>query len=331
MSSFIADLHCDLLCYLQNDSKRTAYDRHVRCSIPQMQEGGVRFQTMAVFTETGQDSLRKGWVQVEKFQELPLLFPEELAIARDSVVHTSERTISMALAIENASSIATEDEDLDRALKRLFLIDREIAKVVYISLTWNTENRFGGGAHTSVGLKEDGKKLLEALHGQKIAVDFSHASDALAFDVLNFIERRQLTIPVLASHSNTRKVTPVPRNLPDELIKEIFKRDGLIGLNFVRDFVGGSKPESLTSHLEHLLRLGGENHVCFGADFYYGGDVSLAYQKPSEMMFFPGLDNASVYPAVLAMWQKSLGIGCAIQERLAHRNLLDFLQRAIFI
>lgn len=331
MSLFIADLHCDLLCYLQNDSKRTAYDRDVRCSIPQMQEGGVKFQAMAVFTETGPDSLAKGWAQIEKFQELLVSFPDELAIATSGVVNPSETIISMALAIENASSIANEEEDIERVAKRLFLIDSQIAKVLYLSLTWNTENRFGGGAYTSIGLKEDGKKLLQVLDGKKIAIDFSHASDVLAFDVLNFMERRQLDIPVLASHSNTRKVTAVPRNLPDELIKEIFKRGGVIGLNFVRDFVGGRQADNLTRHLDCLLELGGENHVCFGADFYYGGDVSTAYQKPAEMMFFSGLDNASVYPNVLAMCQKNLSIGLDIQERLAHRNLLDFLQRAIFI
>lgn len=329
MTPFIADLHCDLLCYLENDAQRTAYDRDVRCSIPQLQEGGVKFQTMAIFTETGPDSLRKGLSQAEKFQGLSSSYSKEFSVAKNLAIDLLSPRISIALAIENASSISSEDEQFDNIVKRLFFIDREIGKVLYLSLTWNTENRFGGGAHTEVGLKEDGKRLLEVLSGKKIAMDLSHTSDALAFDILNFIDRRQLDVPIVASHSNARKVTNVPRNLPDELIQEIFRRHGLIGINFVRDFIGGGKPETLIDHLEHFLLLGGEHNVCFGADFYYGGDVSPHHRKPSDRMFFPGLDNASVYPSVFSMWQKSLNIGVDLQERIAHRNLFGFLQKFI--
>ena len=61
----IVDLHCDLLCYLANDPKRKVYDHESRCSLPQMQKGNVKLQTLAVFTETSQRSLKDGDAQIE--------------------------------------------------------------------------------------------------------------------------------------------------------------------------------------------------------------------------------------------------------------------------
>lgn len=309
----IADLHCDLLCYLDGDSSRTAFDPQVRCSIPQLTAGNVKLQTMAVFTETGKDSVEKGMRQAAIFKKLPLLHPECYG-----------KTIAITLAIENASSLCSEDESLEIGLRRIDQIRHDLG-IVYISLTWNTENRFGGGAHTEIGLKHDGKVLLDFISGTKIALDLSHASDRLAIDALDYIDQKRLHIPVLASHSNFRAVAPVARNLPDELVKEIFQRKGLVGLNFVRDFVGCETSKNFIKQVEHGLKLGGAGHLCLGADFYFGGDVSPAFRKPSEKMFFPEFGNASSYPDLLALWKKDLGMGDDLLRAIAHDNLANWL------
>ena len=41
----------------------------------------------------------------------------------------------------------------------------------------------------------------------------------------------------MASHSNARKLCPIPRNLPDEFIREIAARKGFIGANFFPAFI----------------------------------------------------------------------------------------------
>ena len=48
----VADFHCDLLSYLAEDAKRTPHDLASRASIPQLQAGGVKLQTLAIFTKT---------------------------------------------------------------------------------------------------------------------------------------------------------------------------------------------------------------------------------------------------------------------------------------
>lgn len=323
---FIADLHCDLLCYLQGNDKRTAYDEDIRCSISQMHEGNVKLQTMAVFTETSPGSSQSGSKQIQIFKQLPKLYSDEFEIANKSLKTPSSQKIGIMLAIENGSSLVEESEDLEAAFEKLSSMEEDLQCVVYISLTWNTENRFGGGAHSNKGLKIDGKRMLEFLHKKNIAIDLSHTSDKLAFDILNYIDQHSLDLPVIASHSNFRAVTNVSRNLPDELAKEIITRKGVIGLNFVREFIGASDLINFSKHLEHMLKLGGEKHLCFGADFYFSGDLPPQYFKPKEMQFFPGFDSSASYAKVMELWKDQLKLTDSLLKDIAHQNYLDFLK-----
>ena len=118
-----------------------------------------------------------------------------------------------------------------------------VGNLFYIGLTHHLENRFGGGNFSKAGLKDDGKALLDYLDNKQIAVDFSHTSDALAYDILEYISKKNLKIPILASHSNYRPNFDHPRNLPDDIAKEIINQKGLIGLNFVRAFVNNKHSE----------------------------------------------------------------------------------------
>ena len=72
----IADLHCDLLCYLDYAPGRTAYDADSHVSIPQMLAGGVAFQVLAIFGLTGSNSTRFGTGQAAAFRQIVDECPE---------------------------------------------------------------------------------------------------------------------------------------------------------------------------------------------------------------------------------------------------------------
>lgn len=318
----VVDFHCDLLLYLGSDPKRTPDDPICRCSYPQLKKGGVKLQILPI-CETISDSSKVGDKQIEIFSKLPSAF--ETIRFKSQLNDLSKREkIGVMLAIENASAWCDEEDDLEKRFERLEEVEREISKIVYISLTWNFENRFGGGALTTIGLKEDGKRVLDFLHGRRTAIDFSHTSDALAHDILTYIDQNQLDIPLMASHSNSRLIHDVPRNLPCEFIREIFKRQGVIGLNTIRSFVG-EKPEAFNSHVAHLRGLGGKTGVCLGLDFFYENDLAACFRKTSDQLFFPGLTDSSCYPALFALCDPS------IVEGISHQNALSFLERYILV
>ncbi len=299
-----ADLHCDLLLYLAGKPPRSPFDPESRCSVPQLKAGGVVFQTLAIYTETEKGSTLSAQKQAECYKKTVQDFPE----------------IRWMAAIENASGLVEEGESLELGLKRLRQWHQEFNQILYLSLTWNTENRFGGGNFTSAGLKPDGEILLEALAELGIAIDFSHTSDALAHDILNTIDKKGLKLTPIASHSNFRLICHRARNLLDEFAKEIFKRGGVIGMNFVHKFVGKEFIPSLQRHIERGLALGGEKQLCLGADFFCTTDVPLNDPQP---FFVEEFGNASCYPKVL----EALRFPEPFLRGLSSENLFAFLTK----
>jgi membrane dipeptidase len=329
----IADLHCDLLWYLSLDPKRTPYDLEARCAVPQLKEGRVKLQVLPIFVETNGDSVASGEKQAQAFKSLPASYPDVFKFLRfksDLDELSQQDNIGILPAIENASAICSETEDLSIGLERLTALQRKVGKLLYVSLTWNTENRFGGGAHSKVGLKEDGKELVDYLCSKGIAVDFSHTSDYLAYDLLNYIDKKGLSLPLMASHSNMRAVCNVPRNLPDDIAKEIIKRQGVIGINFIRYFLGAESPVSFAKQLEHVLQLGGEQAVCLGADFFCIEDLPLEMQKPLDVLFFPSFNHAGSYSRLIELWKKELGLDLRIMAKISSENLLSFIKKLMF-
>lgn len=141
-----------------------------------------------------------------------------------------------------------------------------------ITLTWNAENCIGGGADTpEVGLKPFGRACVEQLEKASIVIDISHASDRLFYDVLEHTQK-----PIVASHSNSRSICNHRRNITDDQFIQISQRNGLVGLNFHRDFLSETPSEASVKDVllnaEHFLSLGGEDVLSIGSD-YDGSDV----------------------------------------------------------
>ena len=82
------------------------------------------------------------------------------------------------------------------------------------------------------GLTALGRQIVRQMAQMGMAIDVSHASDQTIAQVL-----KATAVPVMASHSNSRKLCPIPRNLPDPFIREIAARRGFIGANFFPAFI----------------------------------------------------------------------------------------------
>lgn len=166
---------------------------------------------------------------------------------------------SALFTIENSNALNGKIENVN-----------EFAKlgVKIITLTWNASNAVGDGADVSnsKGITDFGKSVVREMERNGIVVDVSHASDRLFYDVAEIANR-----PFIATHSNSRSVTNHRRNLTDEQFKIIKDRNGIVGINFHRDFLSDN-PENackydLIKHIDKFLSLGGENTVCIGTDF----------------------------------------------------------------
>lgn len=140
--------------------------------------------------------------------------------------------------------------------------------VKIITLTWNDSNAVGDGADVSdsKGITNFGRSVVREMEKFGIVVDVSHASDKLFYDVAEITNK-----PFIATHSNSRSVTKHRRNLTDEQFKIIKENNGIVGINFHRDFLSdnpvSASKKDLLYHIDKFLSLGGENTVCIGTDF----------------------------------------------------------------
>lgn len=319
----IIDLHCDMLSYLANvPHANPANTSDIACAIPFLKEGNVKMQICAIYTDVRKGSMDLAIKQAFKYREMQMFFAKELQRADRAFLTnlSSQQRIGTVVAIENAAGLADEFLPIAKAFENLEYIIKLTGRVAYISLTHHTENRFGGGNYTDgIGLKEDGKRLLDYIAGKSIAIDLSHTSDLLAEGILNHIDGSRLDIPVIASHSNFRSIWNHKRNLTDEFVKEVIHRKGLIGINFLRAFLDDANPDRVYEHLTYGFQNGAQEQMCFGADFFYTKGWPDQMRLP---FYFPNVENSSKYPSILERLSNDLS---TLQlHKLAYGNAQRF-------
>ncbi len=185
----------------------------------------------------------------------------------------------------------------------------------FAMLTWNYENRYACGASADQrrGLTEEGKELVKHLIDQGIILDISHLSDRGAEDLMTLTDK-----PIIASHSNVRSVCSRPRNLPEGLIRELIRRQGLIGINFFAPFVGENpQVEDLLRHMDVILSLGGEDVLALGGDL-----------DGCDGVFPAGISGVETVPVLRERMEKA-GFGAALIEKVFFENAENFIWRNV--
>jgi len=314
----IIDLHCDMTYYFVENKEADARNGDdIGCAIPHLQNGNVMAQVMAFFTPSKPIEHGVAIQQAKIFNRLLKDHPDHF----NTGPIKPENGTTILAAIENASGFCHEDEKLDDGLKELDKIIEVTGGIFYIGFMHWGDSRFGGAAGSKTGLKDDGKTLLDYINNKNIAIDLSHSGDVLAHDIFNYTDSKNLNIPILASHSNHRNLKNHPRNLTDELAKELIRRNGLIGLNFMSPYIGDDdKPESIYDHIEYGMKLGAEENLAIGADFFFD-------DERKEQIYYPKYNSASSYPKLLTEIENRFSKEVA--EKIANKNALKFIQKQV--
>lgn len=170
--------------------------------------------------------------------------------------------------------------------------------VRHASLTWNEQNPLAAGisGDADSGLTELGRKALHKIQDRHMLFDVSHLNDKSFWDVM-----RYATGPVVATHSSSRAICPAPRNLTDEMIKELAATGGMIGVNAYPDFIAQNEKERtvdmLARHIEHMVKTAGIERIGFGFDFCEFLEDEAGPE--TEQQGLRGLKDASEVPNVL--------------------------------
>ena len=255
----IVDLHLDALLDMFERESLGDVDAFAQRHLPDLRAAGVRVQVLPVFVPDQylpDAALRVTIAQLDGARRAAersdgaLAIVETAAELREALAGDA---IAGVLALEGVEALGRDPRMLS-PLRRL--------GVRMAGLTWNRANAFadGVGEDGGAGVTALGLELLDRMAELGIALDLSHLSRrgcAIALE--------RFAGPVLASHANADAVHRSPRNLTDEVLDELGRRDGVVGLCAVPAFVGDGDPHArLAEHHAHIVARAGAGAVAFG-------------------------------------------------------------------
>ncbi len=176
------------------------------------------------------------------------------------------------------------------------------------TLGWNEKNPLTGSCVTGGGLTGQGRAYLKKAQQVGMVVDVSHLSDEGFWDIMELTEK-----PIVATHSNSRSMWNVPRNLTDEMFLAVCKTGGTVGINLYADFLGENPDmDTVCDHIDHFLQLvGSDKHLSLGGDLDgierlpVGFSGVQDYSKLAECMLRRGLGEETVQNI---FWNNALGV-----------------------
>ncbi len=177
----------------------------------------------------------------------------------DITTAVKSRKVAAVLTIEGGEAL----EGSLAVLRMLYQLG-----VRAITLTWNFRNQIADGIAdeiTNGGLTPFGRQVVAEMNKLGMMVDVSHLSEAGFWDVINLSAS-----PIIASHSNAKKICDHSRNLTDEQLLALKKNGGVTGINLCPYFIvkdGKAEIKHVIAHIEHILGLTGEDTLGLGADF----------------------------------------------------------------
>ncbi len=192
--------------------------------------------------------------------------------------------------------------------------------------TYNEPCAFGQGApdvgDTDKGITELGRAWVAEMHANRLLIDLSHCGHRTSADYI-----AEASQPVVFSHANAYAVCPSPRNKTDELIRAVADKGGLTGAVMWSPAVAHATRPTLDDyldHVDHLVKVGGIDHVGFASDVAEGFPE---YRDKWEKSFGP----RGLYPnitGILGPWYEWPTRHNVDYDSLTHTpRILDGLRR----
>jgi membrane dipeptidase len=167
-----------------------------------------------------------------------------------------ERKLGLIYGFQDGVAIGTD-------LSRVGLYAAFGVKIV--QLTYNVRNLFGDGClqPENGGLTPLGREVVERLNAEGVIVDLGHCGQRTTAEAIAHSKK-----PVAISHSACRAVADRPRSKLDSDLKAMADKGGVVGIYLMPFLTMQGQPNSddVIRHIEHAVKVCGEDHVGIGSD-----------------------------------------------------------------
>ena len=242
-SALLIDSHNDVTSFTVDgmDIGQPQPKRHTDLS--KLKQGGVGAVFFAVYVSgryvEGNHAAHRTLEMIDTVKhDIASRYPNgfQLATTADQIEAAKRNgKIAALLGVEGGHAI----EDSLRLLRTYFDLG-----VRYLTLTHSNSNNWAdssGDAGRHNGLTAFGKQVVKEMNRLGMIVDISHVSDKTFSDVL-----ATSSAPVFASHSSCKALSPIARNMTDQMIRALAAKHGVIQINFGCEFLSEKSANSST-------------------------------------------------------------------------------------
>ena len=227
-----------------------------------MREGGLNaiFFSVYLFDEhvMGSPAVQKALDQIDAIHENVRKYSNDLVLCRtaDEIRHAHARgKIAVLIGIEGGQMIGN-----DLGVLRLF----GDLGVRYITLAHAANNEWADSSNDKPvhnGLTDFGKDIVREMNRRGILVDISHVTDKTFYDTLEVSKA-----PLIASHSSCRAISNHPRNMTDQMIRDLAAKGGVIQITYEKTFLDQAYREAYDRVLGNVFTGTGDIAKVCGED-----------------------------------------------------------------
>lgn len=175
----------------------------------------------------------------DAIDDMLMTYPNRIRLATTPAQALANRKaglLSAMIGVENAYSLGHDlhrlDAAYDRGARYVGLVHVGNNDLCTSSLPDTEHGERAMNSPGDHGMSDFGRAVVKRANALGIMVDISHASDRCVRDALAVS-----TAPIIASHSGARAVLDHPRNLPDDLLRAIAAKGGVIQAVAYKEFL----------------------------------------------------------------------------------------------
>jgi membrane dipeptidase len=231
--AIIVDGHCDTpYRLLRHNVHLDEHDTEAQADLKTLQESGITASFFAAYVPpfyATRGAAAFAHRLIDVIERETARRPDALTLCTDSAgIRAAKRdgTIAVMIGVEGGHAI---EDSLD-TLRELYTRGAR-----YLTLTHVNTNNWcdsSGDVARHGGLTDFGRDVVRTMNDLGMLVDVSHISDDAFRHVIETTR-----VPVLATHSSARALCRHPRNMTDDMLRELAKNGGVCMINFFSAFI----------------------------------------------------------------------------------------------
>jgi membrane dipeptidase len=264
-SSIVVDTHDDTTQrFLNADFDIGVRNASGSIDVPRMREGGLGAIFFSIWIPskiTGPEAVNRAQVQIDAVREQVRKHPNNLVLAATAAEIREARKKGKIAALMGVEGGHMINSDLDVLRKFASL------GVRYMTLTHSGNDEWADSSTDKAahhGLTDFGKDVIREMNHLGVMVDISHVSDKTFYDALEVSKA-----PLIASHSSCRAICDAPRNMTDQMMKDLAAKGGVIQINYHVGFLSQefrnaekANPELNKAISVEVTKRCGDNEAC---------------------------------------------------------------------